>query len=239
MTKRIKILCSLVILSLVIVIGGINSYALTTGFSVDDISESEKENIDIDISLVSEAPSDKSISRFDVNENGMIALGHKLSGMSNMISVYDSDGNFKYGYSFDSYGTFGVEWDGDYLNIYFVRSDLLVTVDCEANIIGIAKVQNTKENNDYGNYCLYGTERVVGDTKYTIRNRMGVLNFIKSSHSQLVKTSADGTEIILYDVNTIQLIKRLLIIFLMFALFGVAIYVIFIKPIRQNKKENN
>jgi len=33
--------------------------------------------------------------------------------------------------------------------------------------------------------------------------------------------------------------KRLLIIFLMFALFGVAIYMIFIKPIRQNKKENN
>jgi hypothetical protein len=79
----IKILCSLVVFCLVIVTIGINSYALNTGFTYDEISESRKENSinTKKFSLVSEAPSGRSIVAFDVNEKGMIALGHDLPNL--------------------------------------------------------------------------------------------------------------------------------------------------------------
>lgn len=219
MTNTFKILCLLFLCVSVFLINGVNSRALTSNFSVDDISENEKNDINFDVSLITKAPRKKAIQCFDVNEKGMIALGHELIGMSKMISVYDSDGNFKYGYSFDASGTFGVEWNGDYLNIYLVRGDLLVTVDCEANIIDMARVQDTKENNRYYNNYIDGCERLVGDTKYIIRNQMGILNFVQVSYSQLVKISEDGTETILHDVNAFQLAKTIIIPILIVTLF--------------------
>ena len=70
MAKKIKVLCSLVVFCLVMLISGVNSYALNTGFTYDEISESRKEScIDsIKLTLVSEAPSGRSIVAFDVNE---------------------------------------------------------------------------------------------------------------------------------------------------------------------------
>ena len=240
MAKKIKVLCSLVVFCLVMLISGVNSYALNTGFTVDEISESRKEScIDsIKLTLVSEAPSGRSIVAFDVNEKGMIALGHDLPNLKKKISIYDSEGNFKYGYSFETHGSFDVEWDGDYLNIYFVRSDYLVTVDSDANIIDIVEVQNTRENQKYSMYYLGGTERVVGDTKYTIRSDMGIFSFMQSSYSRLVKTSSDGAETILYDVNAILFAKRLIITIAVSILVGVSLYIIF-KPLLLNKEAND
>ena len=240
MAKKIKVLCSLVVFCLVMLISGVNSYALNTGFTVDEISESRKEScIDsIKLTLVSEAPSGRSIVAFDVNEKGMIALGHDLPNLKKKISIYDSEGNFKYGYSFETHGSFDLEWDGDYLNIYFVRSDYLVTVDSDANIINIVEVQNTRENQKYSMYYLGGTERVVGDTKYTIRSDMGIFSFMQSSYSRLVKTSSDGTETILYDVNAILFAKRLIITISVSILVGVSLYIIF-KPLLLNKEAND
>lgn len=240
MTKKTKVLCSLVVFCLVMLISGVNSYALNTGFTYDEISESRKEScIDsIKLTLVSEAPSGRSIVTFDVNEKGMIALGHDLPNLKKKISIYDSEGNFKYGYSFETHGSFNVEWDGDYLNIYFVRSDYLVTVDSDANIIDIVEVQNTRENQKYSMYYLGGTERVVGDTKYTIRSDMGIFSFMQSSYSRLVKTSSDGTETILYDVNSILFAKRLIITISVSMLVCVSLYIIF-KPLLLNKEAND
>jgi hypothetical protein len=87
-------------------------------------------------------------------------------------------------------------------------------------------------------YYLGGTERVVGDTKYTIRSDMGIFSFIQSSYSRLVKTSSDGTETILYDVNSILFAKRLIITISVSILVGVSLYIIF-KPLLLNKEEND
>ena len=155
----------------------------------------------------------------------MIAIGQ--DGIEEkVLRVYSSDGEFQYGYTFNCTQSFGVEWDGQDINIYFVRSDVLLTVNKEGEIIDIVKVQNTTENNTYSNYMLCSTERTSGDTKYTIRNDMGFLNAFSSSYSQLIVTKSTGEEIILYDVNSDQLTKTLTVFILAVIFFLLAVGVI-------------
>ena len=179
----------------------------------------------INISVLKEKPVDRAIECFDVSENGMIAIGQ--DGIEEkVLCVYSSDGEFQYGYTFNCTQSFGVEWDGQDINIYFVRSDVLLTVNKEGEIIDIVKVQNTTENNTYSNYMLCSTERTSGDTKYTIRNDMGFLNAFSSSYSQLIVTKSTGEEIILYDVNSDQLTKTLTVFILAVIFFLLAVGVI-------------
>lgn len=202
-----------------------DSETLDSGFEVEDISESEKENIGYNFSLISAPTANRTFVVFDVNENGMIALGHDLSNLEKRISVYDSDGNFKYGYSFESYGSFGVEWDGDYLNVYMVRSNLLITLDHEANIIEIAKVPDTNENRNHINNYIFATEKTIGDEKYTMRKKLGAFSIIATSYTQLSKTSY-GEEVIVYKANQGYSVGTFLIPLAIVALFVVGISVI-------------
>ena len=202
-------------------------FAMNTGFSTEELSEKDRSTFasNINISVLKEKPVDRAIECFDVSENGMIAIGQ--DGIEEkVLCVYSSDGEFQYGYTFNCTQSFGVEWDGQDINIYFVRSDVLLTVNKEGEIIDIVKVQNTTENNTYRNYMLCSTERTSGDTKYTIRNDMGFLNAFSSSYSQLIVTKSTGEEIILYDVNSDQLTKTLTVFILAVIFFLLAVGVI-------------
>lgn len=202
-------------------------FAINTGFSTEELSENDRSTFasNINISVLKEKPVDRAIECFDVSENGMIAIGQ--DGIEEkVLCVYSSDGEFQYGYTFNCTQSFGVEWDGQDINIYFVRSDVLLTVNKEGEIIDIVKVQNTTENNTYRNYMLCSTERTSGDTKYTIRNDMGFLNAFSSSYSQLIVTKSTGEEIILYDVNSDQLTKTLTVFILAVIFFLLAVGVI-------------
>ena len=75
----------------------------------------------------------------------------------------------------------------------------------------VGKVQNSIENNTYLNNNIYTNQRVWGDTVYKLRNDMGILNMVTSSYSQLIAVYSTGEEIILYDVNSDQLIKHLIV----------------------------
>ena len=60
--------------------------ALNTGFSVDDLSAEDIERIqgNIEITFLSQEPTKSSIHRFNVNEQGMIALVYK-SGINKEV----------------------------------------------------------------------------------------------------------------------------------------------------------
>jgi len=176
------------------------------------------------ISLIEEEPQMQSIVCFDVNGDEKIALGYSDSE-NKTICVY-SQNEFLYGYEFGCTGDFAVEWDEENINIYFVRSDIIVIVNQKGDILDIAKVQNTTENNRYHNFLLHSTERLVGDRKYSLRNDMGILNFVASSYSQLTVTDANGTETMLFDVNSSQLAKTVAVSVLITVFVCIAIVVI-------------
>ncbi|MBE6755495.1 MAG: hypothetical protein E7555_03430 [Ruminococcaceae bacterium] len=217
---------SLVMLFVSLFIGTIAVHAVNTRFSAEQLSEKDKNTFlsNVDISLIEEEPQMQSIVCFDVNGDEKIALGYSDSE-NKTICVY-SQNEFLYGYEFGCTGDFAVEWDEENINIYFVRSDIIVIVNQKGDILDIAKVQNTTENNRYHNFLLHSTERLVGDRKYSLRNDMGILNFVASSYSQLTVTDANGTETMLFDVNSSQLAKTVAVSVLITVFVCIAIVVI-------------
>ena len=212
--KKLKIL----VLTLIIIITLIPtnvSAAEPTGFQTSEIGEDKFDSYlnKLSVSLLTEAPENLAINCFDVNENGLIAIGSKIHDDC-YIHVYDSNFNFLYGFAFECMGTYNIEWNDDYINIYYVRGDIAATYDSNGQITDIAKIDNTIDNNSYW-YTLKNNERQLGSTKFKAKNDMGILNIFigQSGYSQLVKTDDLGNEIVLYNVNSFQLAKIVMILF--------------------------
>ena len=201
--------------------------AMNTGFSTEELTK-EKQNTfvsNVSISLLTVEPVKKAILCFDVNEKGMIAIGQK-GAYNKEICIYSADGKFLYGYTFNCSQSFGVEWDNEHINIYFVRSDVIISLDSDGNILDIKEVQNTIDNNTYRNNLLYSTSRVVDDTTYVIRNDMGLFNWITTSYSKIITIDPAGVECIIYDVSSTQYINTMTLFFvLMFVSVTVAIVI--------------
>ena len=189
---------------------GVN--AMNTGFSTEEINSQNEESFIsyTAISPLKEEPGKKGIVCFDVNEKSMIAIGQDRVGNKKTVCIYSADGSFLYGYTFNCAGSFTVEWDSEILNIYFVRSNVIISLDSDGNMLDIKKVQNTISNKSHTNALLSST-RIVGDTTYLIRNDMGLFNWIAVSYSQIVVIGADDVEHIIYDMNNIQLVKTVTI----------------------------
>ena len=213
MKLRRRYLLLLCVLFLGLVAGMIRIKAIGTGFDVESKPINEKNTFisDINISLIHEEPAKESIVCFDVNSAGLIALGQSKFE-EKTICIYSNAGIFQYGYTFHCSGSFGIEWDENNLNIYFVRGDAIVSITPNGEILDVFEVQDTSANNSYENYLLYSTEKSVGDHEYIMRNDMGILNLFAVSYSQLVVEDIDGTEHVIYNVNAAQLSKTITIL---------------------------
>ena len=191
---------------------GVGVLAANTGFSTEPLTEHDIDTFlkNINLSMLESEPTKEAIECFDVNEDGFIAIGCSTY-KNKTVCIYTSDGEFQYGYSFECSGSFGVELDKSVLNIYFVRSDVAISVNPDGEIEEILKIQNTSENNSYWQNVLYSTKRKIGDTEYIIKNDMGIFNVFASSHSQLISTNKNGESRIIYDVNSAQFSKTLVV----------------------------
>ena len=202
--------------------------AMHTGFKTNELPSEEK-NIfisNINILSIDEEPVKKTITCFDINSKQLIAIGQNTSDRKT-ICVYSNEGAFQYGYTFNCSGDFGVEWDEENLNIYFVRSSVIVSVTPKGEVLGAFEVQNTIENNSYVNHFVHATKRTMGNDEYFIRNNMGLLNLFASSYSQIIIKDSTGAESIIYDVGSMQLTKMIVTISLICVFVLVAIAVVF------------
>lgn len=212
--------------------------AMNTGFLTEELSEEIKTTFlsNVSVSSLKTEPVKRGVGCFDVNQMGMIAVGQNGS-QGKEVCVYTPQGEYLYGYTFNCNQSFGVEWDGDDLNIYFVRSDIIISLDSVGNVLDIKGVQNSIENNTYVNHFIHSTKRKIGDTEYIIRNDMGVLNRLAASYSQIIVKNSAGTERIIYDVNSTQLTNMIVIIAIVSMFVFIAIAIIarqFIKLRRGN-----
>lgn len=204
--KRIRCIFTILFLLLLLSSGGIEILAMNTGFDTQPLPKDKINTFlnNVNISVLTEEPPKRAIECFDVNENGIIAIGSSNFNEKS-ICVYTNDGIFQYGYSFKCEGSFGIEMDEDILNIYFVRSDVAVAINSEGEIESILQIKNTIENNDYWNHSVNATKRTIGNTEYNLKNDMGIFNLFASSYSQLTMTNEGGGVDIIYDVNQTQL----------------------------------
>lgn len=240
--KNLKYFLSFLLLILLMFVNVFEVFAMNTGFTVvDSFTEEEKEHIIsvTNLKLLKEEPINEAIRCFDVNENGLIAIG-TMHMDENYICVYSSDGIFQYGYRFDDPGSFSVEFKDENVNIYFARGHIVISVSPESKIIEIAKVQDTIENNRYSYKVMDARKRTLGDNQYILKNDTGIFNLLVSSFSQLAVIDSMGNEKIIYDVNSKMFARRLvtfITILLVLTITIVTLSKLFIKGIRQYKAE--
>lgn len=212
--------------------------AMHTGFKTNELSSEEKDMFisNINVLSIDEEPVKKAITCFDVNSNHLIAVGQNSSDRKT-ICVYSGEGDFQYGYTFNCSGDFGVEWDEENLNIFFVRSSVIVSVTPKGEVLDAFEVQNTIENNSYVNHFIHATKTEIDNYEYYIRNNMGLLNLFAPSYSQIIAKDSTGAESIIYDVSSMQLTKTIVTISLICVFVIVAVAVViwqFIKLRRGN-----
>lgn len=183
-----------------------------------------------------EPPQKFAINCFDVNPDGLIAIGTQ-KGETKIVAVYDSEGDCQYGFTFRDRGDFGLVWEGTDILVCSVRSDVAFRVSPTGEIKEILEITDTPENNDYWHKVVYANERTVGADRYCLRDDMGLLNYLGSSYSQLVRVHADGTEQLLYDVNAEQLVRRLTVIVCGILFVGTVFWALY-RQFRKMKRES-
>ena len=232
------------VLLVIIILGCIFSgskcvYAMdSSGFVTEELSEDERELFlnNVNISMLNTEPRKAPIVCFDVNQNGMIAIGTE-NGSNKIICVYSENGIFQYGYRYETYGSFRIEWDNEIVNIYDVRSDVSISINPAGKIENILKICNTSENNSYWNQLDKATSRKVGDYQYVLKNNIGFMGIFASTYSQLYKVDNHGNKLLIYDVNSFQFF-RILIYFVGIAVFASIVIIGVIKEFKKAQREN-
>ena len=211
MKKTFLMICTFLFSIIIIQNGMISASALNTGFSVADMSKEEQEKIEgnMQLKLITSKPTKYPVACFDVREDGMLVIGSNVGIDKQMICVYNQ-GEFQYGYTFKSAGTFEVEWDGDRINLCFVRGDRVVSVDIDGQILQISKIEDTYANRSYWDDVGANKKSAQGQT-YAIQNDLGILNLFAMGYSQLTSTNADGQTTVLYDARTIVFVQSLIV----------------------------
>ena len=218
--KHVQIF-STTILLIFLLANAVGAVTTNMGFTTESLSEDDINTVlkNLNISILTEEPPKKSIQCFDVNENGLIAIGCNNSDNNKTVCIYTSNGDFQYGYSFKTNGNVGVELHENILMIYLVRGGIAISIDSMGEIKSVCKIQKTTENTSYWNNYVYLTNREVDGNKYTIKNKMGIFNIFASSYSQLVVTNTNGEDRVIYDVSSIQFSNTIV------AFIGVLVFV--------------
>ncbi len=234
--RYIRCIFTILLLLLLLINGEVEVLAMNTGFSTESLPEDDVDTFlkNVNISMLADEPQKKAIECFDVNENGLIAIGYSDSE-NKTVCIYTIDGDFQYGYSFECSGKFGIELDKSVLNIYFVRSDVAIAVNSVGEVKSILKIQNTSENNSYWNNCIFSARRKIGDTEYTLKNDMGIFNVFASSYSQLIITNKNGEKSIIYDVNSAQFLNMVLVVVGVIVFICLAVAVVIWQFIKLNR----
>ena len=223
--RFLKLFFCIVVFSILLCINN-TAYAMNTGFSTEELSQIEIDKFlsNMDISMVFKRPLERTIYCFDVNEEGMIAIGsNEFLSEFKAISVFNADGDFLYGYEFECSGNFGLEWDGENIIIYFVRSNIATSVNKRGQIEELLEIENSIDNNTYWNEEIYADRRNVNNIEYLAQKNMCFLNLFATSSSQLISTNANGDKNVIYDVND-SYFRNLLIMFIaVVALVSIAV----------------
>lgn len=173
----------------------------------------------LEISVFYQKEPDRIIKRFDVNEDGWFAIGYG----NNTIQIYDSQGNFQYGYRFDNEGTYGITLNENNIVIYLARGNFAFEIDPTGKCIRAEEKYSSK----YINEALDRTSKQIGNVTYSLERDIG---FFDGVYPRLVKTDATGTKTILHDV-TIQGYFAGAFQYILIALFPIGIIYVIKKKI--------
>ena len=139
----------------------------------------------------------QTIKSYDVSESGQIAIAFS----NQTIGVFDNDVNFLCQFSFIKDGSYGVLWLDESLLFIDPRSE--VTVACGNDDVPECFYEITSPSNYYG-FVLERIREQGNDRYYCINGSEGNFSFGHYEYYTILKrTSGEGKEEILYEVNTL------------------------------------
>ena len=190
----------------------------TLDYPVDDLDK-----LNYRVNLFTNEIIGKPIESFDVNDAGKIALCMHTSS-EYVISIYDTNGYFLYGYFFNNEGSIAIEWENEnLLNICYMRSDVMVTYDQNADCVSVKTIRNSSDNFLSMHSMISKTQQTVDNNLYELKDR----GFLRSVHGRLVKINDRGEEITLYQSNQKPIIGDIFMILLAAFVIGIVLLIIF------------
>ena len=191
-----------IILTFIIFCEAMQAYAI--GFTTTDVPDELKkqELSQICLKRLNTMSKKDAISYFDVNSKGYVALGFNDNSIAgNLIYVFDPEGNFLYGYSFECNGWFGLEWEEDDLWICFLKENIIFLFDSEGNCLDIKWIVNNRKNDYYWEDSIRAKTRIVDNKTYKITQTSKFFNFLPIPGKQLTITDQNGVTTVFYDAE--------------------------------------
>lgn len=233
------LLLSVCVISLFLLFAGLPvSASKAYGFDTVTLSEDKVKQIweNINVRTITDPVSLSNIElpivSFDVSENGEILLGFK----ENKIAVIDEDEVLHF-FEFVTAGSYYVQWNDHNILLLLVRSSVVVELSQDGQLVNmILTDDHSMQNQSLWRQLINKTQINIGQSSYSMRNDMGILNFFASSYSQLVKTDSNGNSTMIYDVNSAQLagtIIELIFVFIFCAIVVLGIAFPFFKMKRE------
>lgn len=153
----------------------------------------------VSFSITNEEPENE-LFCIDVSDSGLIGIGSR-KGPTGLISVYSSDGIFKYSYSFYSSGAFGFKWENDDIVVYFVRGDCFVRVDSAGKITDVRDISNKNIDvhltlKEYNSVKCFANGRT-----YKLDKNISFLNNFTNEYSRALIIDVNGGTSVLCDVS--------------------------------------
>ncbi|MBQ8404552.1 MAG: hypothetical protein IJX55_09060 [Clostridia bacterium] len=245
-----KTITFLVCLFLLFSVFGVTAFAsaVDTNFETLEVSQGDMyrawDNIDFrKAGILNDSASKGAIRTFDVSESGKIILCLD----DNRIAILDENGNVLRYFMYDSSGSSMACWKEENILLYLVRSDLLVEITIDGELVGMEEVDiHNVENNELLR-DWEGTRKIEANGyTYKIGNDILILKiFSFESYSKLVRVDADGNIKTIYDAPNTEIFKILILILVALAFFLINLFMVivvvkgFIKAQNEEKNKRN
>ena len=219
----------------------LNVSALEAQYHTEPISDTELNEITkrIDLLFIEEEVKPRYLSCFDVSEEEMIATGTNYMLSKDIITVYDSNGVYQYGYSFGGDEEFYPVWFDKILNLYLPRSAVFLALDNKGNCINAQKVISDDYQNNKNNMYLFNPHSVQqNDNRYYMKNGNTVF---ETGYSYLVKEGKNEEPVIIIDCfhsNVLITVVKVLL-FLLFIFVVLLVGIKFLIRYRRKKVQSN
>lgn len=238
-----KAVCILVISILLFIGCNIISISAVDEFDTIQLTESEINRVwqSINLQLVKDVTSINEFSvpivNFDVSKSRNIVMG--LS--DKQILVLDPDGNISNLFTFETYGSFYVKWNGNNLLLFLVRSSIIVEFTLNGDLVSMVDTDdNSINNNALWNEFTKVKNIKIDNYDYYVENKMGFFDlFACQRHNRLITIDPHGNKAVLYDVNNFQVVKIAVMFFVIITIIAVVLYKIFRPIVLYCKNTNN
>ena len=206
-------------------------------------SEITKYIEEFEIIFLKEEPEKNAVQTFSLSPDGLIAIQTEKRGLDNIfgenyknITVYDSDGNFRYGYSLNVRGSMALNWNDRNLDVIVTGVYLSLTFDPDGNVINVSEINSDGSTMQYINN-LRSPKQAVDGVEYSKVSDIKLLALLADGSQKVIGTYPDGKTKVIYDSGILN--PRGIAIFSFVIVFAVILFIVILKHLFKNRKIPN